>query len=262
MEIMTSKPDSQSGSAIFIVLIGIMLFAALSYVVSQSLRISGSSSQNMDTEKMALQMTEMTQFLEAVKVKVNSMVEIDRVDHLTLSFKSDAYQDGTGLALCQNDNPTCSDPSCMVFSPENPHGILPVNFDKFASSATLSVATEPRNGAVTVAQLAIEGVGSPAQDLVLIVNGVSPEFCNYYNQKLGITLPTPLTDITTIGDIGESGNSVGSNWGGCSTPAEFDGNDVFGEENTNFTGRKTFCSPRRPAGVTPTLGIVYVLRPY
>jgi hypothetical protein len=266
MEIMkrssTSQYSSQSGSAIFIILIGIALFAALSFVVAQSLRVTGDSSHNMDREKMALQMTELTQFFEAVKVKANTMIQVDSTYDLTLSFKNDTYKNGMSVALCRNDNPTCTDPSCMVFSPENPQGVVPVLFNKIASAEPLSTKTEPENGHVSIGQLAIDGVGSPAQDLVLIVNGVSPQFCNYYNETLGITLATPLDDDTTLGDIGESSNSVGSDWGGCATPAAFDGNDVFGEENTNFAGHKTFCSPRRPTGVLPTLGIVYVLRAY
>lgn len=263
MEIMIKKPNPQSGSAIFLVLIGIALFAALSFVVAQSLRVSGDSSSNMDQEKMALQMTEMTQFLESVKVKVNTMVEVDRVYDLTLSFKNDAYKDGLDTVLCQNNNPVCSDPSCMVFSPENPNGILPVKFTQAASSAPVSSPGEPVNGSVTVGQLAIEGVGSPAQDLVLIVHGVSAPFCNFYNEKLGINVATPYTDATTLNDIGEpAGSSTGTNWGGCGSDAAFDGSDTFGEDNKNFAGKKTFCSPRRPSGITPTLGVVHVLRPY
>lgn len=254
--------NSQSGSAIFIVLIGIALFAALSFVVAQSLRVTGDSSHNMDKEKMALQMTEVTQFFEAIRVKANSLTTVDGVYDLNLSFKNTVYKNGMGVDLCRNNNQTCTDPSCMIFAPENPQGITPVIFNQIVSSTDLNIKTEPQNGHISVAQLAIEGVGSPAQDLVLILNGVSPQFCNFYNEKLGISVATPLTDITTLGDLGESANSVGSDWGGCGTAAAFDGNDLFGEESKNFEGRKTFCSPRRPAGITPTLGIVYVLRAY
>ncbi len=261
METMTRRSTTQSGSALFLVLIGVALFAALSFVIAQSLRVSGDSSSNMDQEKMALQMSELTQFLEAVKVKVGTMVEVENVYDLTLSFKNDVYKNGMGLNLCQNDNPSCADESCMVFSPENPQGILPVVFQQIASSGDLSAKVEPANGAVSVAQLAIDGVGTTEQELVLIVNGISPAFCNYYNDRLGITVAAPFTDETTLGDIGESGaSSAGEHWGGCGTPAAFDGTDLFGDESKSFAGRKTFCSPRRPAGITPTLGIVYVLK--
>ena len=150
----------------------------------------------------------------------------------------------------------------MVFSPENPQGVQPLVFTQIASSMEPNQKTEPKNGHVTIGQLSVEGVGSPAQDLVLVIHGVSPQFCNYYNKKLGISVSGTFTDVTTLGDIGESSSSVGQDWGGCGTPAAFDGTHVFADESKNFNGRKTFCSPRAPTGVTPTLGIVYVLRAY
>lgn len=263
MKDMTQKSRSQSGSAIFIVLVGIALFAALSFVVAQSLRVSGNQSTNADQEKLELQMTELSQFFEAVRVKVNTMIQVDGVYDLTLSFKNDVYKNGMGVDLCQNDNASCTEKSCMVFSPENPHGIVPAKFDRLASPADLNAKAEPANGAITVAQLAIEEVGSSAQDLVLILHGVSPALCAHYNEKLGISIAVPLEDTTTMGDIGESSaGSSPANWGGCGDKAAFDSTNVFGDESKSFIGRKTFCAPLRTAGVVPTLGILYVLRAY
>lgn len=250
--------NPQSGSVIFYILIAIVLLAAVSIAVSQNLRLSGSQSANMTTEKMDLQMTELTQFLEAVRMRVHTLLEVNGVHEMTLSFKNSTYLRANSAVECLNDNNSCTIADCKVYSPENPEGVVPVIFDQIAEATPQSVAAEPRNGTITVRQLAIEGIGTSAQDLILLVNGVSGEFCNHFNKRLGLT--TTFTEASEITDIGETDStSVSSAWGGCGSDAAYDGTNVFGEEATQFKGLKSFCAPLRLAPANGRLSIVYVL---
>ena len=256
---MKNSTHPESGSAIFILLIGIMLFAAVSYAVSQSFRVSGSASSNTSKELMDTQSTDISQYCESLKIKVHTLTEMNRVPDINLSFKNDVNLLANSTVNCRNENSNCASEPCHVFTPYNPAGMRPAVFEASESATAQTDVTRPLNGHGVIAQLAIQDVGSTAQDMVYIISGVSADFCNHYNSRQGLT--TAYTDATTLATIGENeADSVPSNLGGCATGAAFDQTNIFGDQATMFAGKRTFCAPKDLASKTGRLGVYCVVK--
>lgn len=252
---------SQSGSAVFIILLGIVLFAALAAAVTQSIRLNESEGGGTSggAEKLALNYSETQQYLEAVKVRTNTLLISDNISEANLDFINDTYQFGGGADNCWNANSNCADSSCRVFSPYAGDGILPVVLSIIADTPEQTDTTRSKNGHGQVRQLSMDGVGSSAPDLLFEIKGVTPAFCNYYNAKQGIT--TNYTSSTVMSDIGEDPNdSMVDNFGGCSSGASFNSTHVFGDNATDFSGKKSFCAPMDTDSYEHRLSIIHVLK--
>ncbi len=69
----SSKRHSQSGSVIFVLMIGIAIFAALSYAVTASLRTGTGTTDNVELDKAALDATAVNDFVQSVRNGVQQM---------------------------------------------------------------------------------------------------------------------------------------------------------------------------------------------
>lgn len=252
-----SRPSSsQSGSAVIFIFMGIVLFAALTYAVTQNMRVSMNAST--DKEKFALLNSEVLQFLDAVKTRYTDLTMVQGVDPLDVSFETDLYKRVNGAVMCANTNQNCSSASCKMFAPGSPDGLQPRLFTDIADPDQQTTAIQGLNGTGQIGQLIIDGVGTSAPDLVFRINGVSPEFCNYFNAQQGLT--TAYTSATTLVTIGETqATSRGNIFGGCGSATAFDGTDMFAEEATMFRGKRAFCAPARAAAMNARLAITYVV---
>jgi len=253
--------NNQRGTVFFYILIGVALFAALSYAVSQTLRVSSGSGEQMtgSIEKMNMYKSDLDQFLEAIQLRINMMVISDGVNEKNIDFRTTKYLLGNNTQNCWNTNPGCTTASCRVFAPDSPDGIQPIIFEQIASKTLQTSAGRPKNGHAQINQAIIEGVGSPAPDMVLQISGINPVFCNFYNSKQGIT--TNFTDSSVFEDIGETlADSRQQALGGCATAAVFNATNIFGDQATQFAGKRTFCAPADYSAFRPTLRIWHVLR--
>ncbi len=255
MTTVKSADTTQHGGIFFYILLGCALFAALTYAVTQSLRINSGSGGNVsDLEKASLSVSDITQYMESLKMKVAELTVANGIPESSLDFKNNVYTLQNAANNSDNTNATCSDSSCRIFMPYNTSGLLPRIFSDVASTTDQSSATAPKNGHGQITQISIDGVGSSAPDLVFVIYGVTATFCNSYNNRLSII--TTYSDTTTLTSIGES--SPGS------VPASFAGSfnttNTFATGATIFAGKKTFCAPALPDGNSPRLGIWQVLK--
>jgi hypothetical protein len=251
--------NNQRGSVFFYILIGVALFASLSYAVSQSVRTSAGNSDGGSKEKRELTYVELVTFLENLKLRVYQMESTEGVSETKIDFDSTSYLLGNNSQNCWNKNEACQTTECGMFSPENPQGIRPLILESITSSLQQTNAGRPKNGHLSVGQLIIEDVASPAPEMIVTVAGISPSFCNYYNSKQGIT--TNFTNETILEDIGEGTmSSRPASLGGCGTSASFNTTNTIGDQYTFFKNKRTFCSPLDFLAFKPTLRIVYVLK--
>lgn len=94
---------TESGSIIVFILIAIVVFAALSFAVSQSMRGGGS---NMDSERLRLSATEILQYADSLKQAVQK-VKIEGVDDAELSFAN--------TTIAGYTNAACTTAACKIF---------------------------------------------------------------------------------------------------------------------------------------------------
>lgn len=251
-----SYSNRQNGSALFLILLGIALFAALSFAVAQMLRTSDQSVSSAigNSEKKDINVSDVQQFLDSLRISVLQMTGTQNVPEANIDFKNDVYQVASGAANTANINGNCVTDTCHIFMPYNPNGLKPMTFTGIATTPEQSNAALPKNGHGQVYQISIDGVGSSEPDLVFVIHGVQPAFCNFFNQKQGIT--TTYSSATTLTLIGEnSANSRPEAFGGS-----FNSSNSFGTGATDFAGKKTFCAPSLADGEVNRLSIWHVIK--
>ncbi len=184
----------QSGNALFLILIAVALFAALSYAVTQSGRGGGS----IDREQASLRAAQVVQYMGLVKNSVDKLGLVGGCDTSQLSFANDS--DGDGNFYDTDDdyhNSTApNDFSCHVFQ-TNGGGVTAAVPDSSILDSTHS-AEGDFGEYVFTRRLAVNGVGvQNSSDLSIVINYVTDAFCLEVNNQLGITNPSgaPPADV-------------------------------------------------------------------
>lgn len=189
---MISKRHCQDGNVLFLILIAVALFAALSYVIVQSTRSGGGSTEK---EKSILNASQMVQYPTMLRSALMRMV---------LS--------GTAVENIRFDPPATSGPfttlssSQLVFSGQG--GGATFQDAPGDLSANGSALTWTYNANFDVPGIGIDGNGG--NDIVAFLPGVSPNVCNRANEKLNI----PTTGCTL------AANTIAPNIGGINAAVD------------------------------------------
>lgn len=161
-------PDgkSQKGSALFIILIAVALFGALSYAVANMMR--DGSGADITKEKSGLYANEILDYGRAVREAVQSMRISNGCSDTDISFQNivvtTGYTNGANTA-------------CQVFN-ANGGGL---NW--------ISPAEKVNDGAewVFTGTNIADGVGTTAPDLIMILPNITQAICDEINDISGIT---------------------------------------------------------------------------
>lgn len=218
-EITAYSTASERGSAIIWVFVMIALFAALNFAVTQNTRggMSGLSKQQAN-----LAATEILDYGRAIKSAVQELL-ISGCDETEISFEN------TVVAGYTNPN-TPSDESCHIFN-INGGGLTYLKpskdwlDDSFAGNATYR---EWSWGA----SYNIEGSGTTATDLRMLINFLDQNICIAINNQLNVSNPSDVPPIDN--NTGAGVNFVGAY---ASTPADNIGDDG----GHDLPGKATFC---------------------
>ncbi len=247
---------NSSGNVLFLILIAVALFAALSYAVTQSTRSGGG---NATSEQVQLRATQLITYMTGLQNQVVRMRITDGVDALAIHTGSDVYTlgpIGTQSANCWNDNTNCVANKCHVFNDLNPEGTVPRVFGPDFVTPAAGIPGRVTPGHLGKRQFAINGIGTPASDLTFYIAYIRADVCNAINAKMGMT--TNFVETDTFPPGGEEGSSVGTNFGGCGTPAVWDTTSTpFGDQFTAVSGQQTFCIPYDTA--SPGLALFQVI---
>lgn len=237
---------SQSGNILFLILLAVVLFAALAYAVTSSMRGGG---KNANAENAQAITAGMIQFVTDVETFITRARMIDSVKDDEFTFQVNAtssnpqnYQLAVGGNNCWIMNANCTRAACRVFKPWNPDGIAAQTFDK-AIDPNAAGSSQGKPGHLDVKQVIIPNLGTSAPELVAIIGGVKAEVCNEINRQQGLN--TSYTTTMAIEDIGETPTtSRPDNMAPtCGAGAVLASTRVFGDEATQFAGRRTFCAP-------------------
>ena len=156
---------NQRGNALFLILIAVALFAALSYAVTQS----GRSGGGVDKEKAIIEAAEITQFASMLHQTVNRMV-LTGTTIANLEFE-DVFASAT---------PCTSGENC-VFDPAGGAAIW--NDEWWYKPAGTNWV--------------VSGIGTAIEDIVIVKPYLSLETCTQINKGLGLTTPPP-TETTML----------------------------------------------------------------
>ena len=165
--------DNEKGNVLFLILIAVALFAALSYAVTQSTRTSGGSSES---ETTLIDSAQVTQYPASVRTAVVRMI-IGGVDYKNLEFNLPAnFGDCTGS------------PTTFTFCVFHPSG----GGATYAESPKSVMASGAPGPWYFNAEFEVEGIGTTAagsdgNEVIAFLPGITETVCKRLNKELGIS---------------------------------------------------------------------------
>ncbi len=178
----------EQGNVLFLILIAVALFAALSYAVTQSTRSGGGGA---DGETTLVNSAQLTQYPASVRTSIVRMV-IGGADVETLEFNAPAE-----FANC-TEQPTGVFPRC-VFHPTGGGATYvqaPADIMAVGGAGTWIFNAENEINLIGVS-VGGDAPDTDSADLIAFLPGVTNGICNRINEELGIS-----------GDTEESGGSI------------------------------------------------------
>ncbi len=182
----------QAGNALFLILIAVALFAALSYAVTQSGRGGG----NIDREQTALEAAQLIQYITQVQTAVDKMMLLNGCTDTTLSVLIDSDEDGvreTNGNDAGYNSSSPSDESCDVFAPNGGGVIYSKPSNAIRDVSELTSASYDRTGHILFSRgNAIDGLGTTvsnasATELMLMIPYVTQAFCTEIANNLSLS---------------------------------------------------------------------------
>ena len=178
--------QSEKGNVLFLILIAVALFAALSYVVTQSTRSGGGSTER---EKNILSSAQMTQYPTALRTSIIRMV-LAGVSIENVKF------DAPGSTAF---NTTSS--SQLVFHPQGGGATFQQAPAELSASGNAALQWY-YNANFDVPGIGIDGVGG--NDVIAFLPGVSQGICRQVNEELGVTISGTCTGTANLPTIDTS----------------------------------------------------------
>ena len=187
--------SSESGNVFFYIFLGVALFGALTYAVSQSGR---GSVENVTREQSRLRATEMIDFSDSVSKAVGTL----RLRGVTLAQLRFAHAD---LSNSDYGDPALTDPAFMVFNAAG-GGII---YNNPAPDAVMSAGQQWQ----FLTQNQVQGFGTTClteacSDLVMAVADLRTEICLMINKLSGIANPDVLPSDSDFETAGKFNGSI------------------------------------------------------
>lgn len=214
---------TQKGNAIFLIIVAVALFAALSYAIINTSRTSTSL---LTDEEATAYANQIIAYGNEVKTAVRRM-QLRGVDDTEFSFENNIFtrNDGT-LVSTAGDNPNCTNQKCQIFN-INGGGISANILSNGATASAVNTATtsiKPGHWRENVGS--VEGVGTPENELFYAAAWIDQKVCIKINDILGIENPSGIPALAsgTLSTYNGTFSAIG-NWPGA----------------TQFDGEKQFC---------------------
>jgi len=244
---------SESGNVLFLILIAVALFAALSYAVTQSSRSGGGDASS---EKSLVSSSQVTQYPSSVRTSIVRMIiGGTSVDQLLFDTPS------SFAALSTTDMQKAG-----VFYPSGggaTYSTVPAEVMKTASSGpgnwVFSSKYQVKNIGLT------DATKGDYNEIIAFLPGVSKALCTKLDTQLGITLDaggyppsidTDMAGMPVAADNMDSGISPATGTPGI--PATATGG-VIGTANTQFIGQPFGCGRIGAASTAGTYVYYHVL---
>lgn len=184
--------SNQSGNVLFLILIAVALFAALSYAVTQSSRGGG----NADNEISLINSATLIQYAGQIEQSIQRLRLINGCSEADITFHDSRW----GHAHYQH-TPASSD-ECNVFHTDGGGVTFPTDVSDVAG-----LPWEFEGG---------NDLGDGVNRLMMLLPGISLGMCNTINDQLGLGWSSPPVDNGSVIDVADgSARFVGSYAGGA-----------------------------------------------
>ena len=210
----------EKGNVLFIILIAVALFGALSYAVTQGMRGGGS---DISKDQAGLYADEILDYAKSVEIAVQRMMARG-VSENDLCFDIDQYPGGNTTY----EHASCSNTRNRVFHPDG--GGISYRAPSIDWLDPDFSFVERFQGAIN-----IDSVGTNAAELVWQFNGIREDICKAVNVRanvvdgFGADVPQENNDSATTGNPFTGTFGVGNLA------------DNVGDDGTGLSGKKTFC---------------------
>lgn len=223
------------GNVLFIILLGIILFAALGYAVTHSMQGGGG---NAVTEKHSLTAARMLGQAATIENHINRML-LDGIPKEQLEFRANP------VVYPNTANSNCASDKCRVFTINGgklvaeyfPREALDPNYKAFDTQAAhINTATGQIKPWFLITS--VKDIGTTAPDIVLSVDYLSPEVCEEINVQEGVLKrgdPEPTIMFTDAGVHFNYFTGNQSPW-----PTGLQAN-VLGGSDARLAGKRAFC---------------------
>ncbi len=212
--------SGQSGNVLFLILIAVALFAALSYAVTQSSRSGG---EGIAKDKAKLYAAQFVQYGTSLEQAIMRMRLAKVPEH--------GFDMASSVTHLSAANATCTTNLCKLFHIEG-GGISPDFLDDKAFDKSLPSASGGVYRRNIFRTISVVDVGSDLDELVLIIHGLDKTVCTLINKSLGIQ---DGGNPPTEGFTGYAGYH-----GTLTTFPE--GTGELGEQAAIFEGKQNFCA--------------------
>ncbi len=198
---------SESGNVLFLILIAVALFAALSYAVTQSTRSGGGDASS---ETNLVNSAQVTQYPASIKTAITRM-------NVSLSVSSDLLEFNTPATFG-----ALTDPTYGVFHPSGGGA----TYAQAPNDVMVSAGTNPTGIWIFNSENEVHNVGTSAgaatsttgtADVIAFLPDIKKAICDKINSELGITgvtVEAATIDVATLMNnantgIGGGGGTIG-----------------------------------------------------
>lgn len=174
----TAARQDCRGNVLFLILIAVALFAALSYAVTSSTRNGGG---NVSSEQLSLGVSRLLNYGSQMQATVDRMRIMNGIDI------KDIYIENNGTKWADNSQRYCCVegipvPSRGLFHPQG-GGLVLQSFEDLG----LYYGAGTKEGHTTYVWANVPGFGTSKSDLIAWTVALKPEVCTAINAKQGIT---------------------------------------------------------------------------
>ena len=225
------QSNHSDGNVLFLILIAVALFAALSYAVTSTQR---GTQPDISEDKIASEVSGLLTFTASLRTASQRAAFNAGVSGDQVLYNNDIYASNNGSRFLVMGTP--ANPALYVFHPQGGN-LSPITFTNISyicssSNCTTSGFTKP--GHLRFLNVNIPGVGSSEPDVALIFPAMTAEACKYVNKVLGlgfsgVGFPNAYVD-----------NTAYQNTTAAVAPGVPDPADAFGNASKIF-GKYEFC---------------------
>ncbi len=200
---------TENGSVFFYILLAVVLFAALAFTVSRSLR--GSNTNALSERQAEIAANEIMDYSAQISREVDRLRR-KGISESDLDFSSNLFSRHSASPPSSWDiNPNCGSTECKIF--QSAGGKMhETTFEQYATEHTLPTSnTIPRHGHPAFYRISALDHGSVAEDLTLQIIRVRDLVCAAINEKLNLGTPSTLTQ-EAAGSSGQTAEGGDGYW--------------------------------------------------